>query len=126
MNDIPALNPNASPNQPISSWITAPPIIAVQRIPAKEPWLLSTEFNAKENITDHITESENPTNGKVIKAILPVVNNEAVKNITADITAPVKIFRLSNNFNRMSPIRQPMDIIPQNHPTTGAPTFIGS
>src|ERR1035437_8361370 len=126
MNDIPALKPNVSPNQPINSCTTAPPIIAVHKIPENEPCCLLTELSANEKMIDHITESQNPTIGKAISAAFPEPNNAPVKKIVAKITAVIKIFLLSKNFNRTNPIKHPIDIIPQNHPTIDEPIVIGS
>ena len=126
MNDIPTLNPKLSPSQPINNWITAPPIIAVHIIPENDPWCLLTELSANEKMIDHITESENPTIGNAISAMFPGPNSAAVRKNAAIHTALIKIILLSKIFNRPKPIKQPIDIIPQNHPIIDEPIVSGS
>lgn len=59
-NSIPVFKEVTSLNMPISNCTTAPPMIPVIKIPAKDPWCLLTEFSAKEIIMGYITERKNP------------------------------------------------------------------
>ena len=63
-NIIPYFNPIISAKIPTIKGIKAPPIIPVHNIPENEPWCFGTEFNANENIIDHITDRKKPTAGK--------------------------------------------------------------
>ncbi len=58
--NIPTLNDVRSLINPISNCITAPPIIPVINIPAKEPWCLLTEFKASDKIIGYITDRKIP------------------------------------------------------------------
>ena len=42
----------------------APPMIAVQRIPAKAPCECASEFSARDMMIGHITEAKKPMRGK--------------------------------------------------------------
>ena len=67
-NSMPFLKPKRSPSPPTISGTTAPPTMAVTRIPEKLPWCSSTELSARENIMGYMTEEKKPTSGNAINA----------------------------------------------------------
>ena len=66
----------------------APPMMAVHKIPEKEPWCFSNEFKANEKITDHMTEAKNPTIGKAYNAVWAEPKSAKLNEI---IAAPAKV-----------------------------------
>ena len=53
---MPVRNPKRSPRPPTTSGTTAPPMIAVTRIPEKLPWCSATEFDAIETDVERLIE----------------------------------------------------------------------
>ena len=58
-------------------------MIAVLKIPEKEPWCSATEFRAREITIGHITEANSPIAGKAITETLAGPNKAADKRSAA-------------------------------------------
>ena len=119
-------SPNLSARPPMISGTTAPPIIPVQRIPAKVPWWLGTELSASEMVMDHMTDAKNPVAGKAISATSVGPNSATEREINAQLVKNTSTCLLSNNFSSTRPRRQPTVIIPQKYEMTEAPCVAGS
>ena len=74
-------------------------MIAVLKIPEKEPWCSATEFRAREITIGHITEANSPIAGKAITETLAGPNKAADKQNRAPNDAPISTLRLSNIFS---------------------------
>ena len=84
------------------------------------------EFNAKENITENITEIVNPNIGNAYRETSADPNSAAPRHMNEHI---VNVFRTSlesTNFRINNPARQPTDINPQNRAIADAPSTSGS
>src|ERR1700676_3559007 len=112
--------------RPMITGTTAPPIIPVPKMPAKEPWNSATELSASDTTIGHITEANRPTAGKAITESFEGPNRAADRQNIAPMPAPISTLRLSNIFNNNIPTEQPAVSRPQNQETAAAPVVWGS
>src|SRR5258707_3296011 len=112
--------------RPMITGTTAPPIIPVPKMPAKEPWYSATELSASDTTMGHITEANRPTAGKAITETFAEPNKAAEREKIAPTHAPMRTLRLANIFSNNIPTRQPAVSKPQNQETAVAPAVWGS
>src|SRR5258708_16376252 len=112
--------------RPMITGTTAPPIIRVPKMPAKEPWYSGTELSASDNTMGHITEANRPTAGKAITETFAEPNKAAERENIAPTHEPMRTLRLSNIFSNNIPTRQPAVSKPQNQETAVTPAVWGS
>src|ERR1017187_8190481 len=123
---MPVRKPNESAIRPVISGKIAPPMIPEHRIPANAPWYSSTEFSASDMMIGHITDANNPTQGNASLETDAGAKSATERHASAPIPKAARIRRLSKNFSRIMPAKQPIVISPQNQPTADAPVVCGS
>ncbi|MBE0652311.1 MAG: hypothetical protein IH594_00850 [Bacteroidales bacterium] len=123
--NIPQRRSTISPIRPTMTDPNAPPVLAANSIPERDPWCFFTEFIAIANISGHITECENPKrrNPEMEKLLVPKVAKQRL--MMAAIVKPRSIFRLSKNFNKIIPRPQPNVSSNQYPDNTFAPVVCG-
>src|SRR6516164_2026076 len=105
----------------MTSGTMAPPMIAVLRMPEKDPWYSATELSARETMIGHMIEANRPIAGKATTDTLAGPNKAADKQASAPTEVPIRSLRLSKIFSSNMPMRQPIVSNPQNQETTDAP-----
>src|ERR1017187_6317686 len=106
---------------PIITGTTAPPTIAVLKIPENEPWCSATELSASEITIGHIPDANKPIEGKASTDTFAEPSKAADRQHNAPTHAPIRSLRLSNIFSSTMPMEHPPVSSPQNQETAVAP-----